>query len=379
MAARRTSRSGNITSGTNVLSGGVQSISAGGIASGTIVYSGGVQSVAAGGVADGTTIQFGVSEVVGAGATVSGTVIDAGGRLVVSSGSTVLDTHVKLGGTIDLPNLPYVNGETVSVTSQSTASYLLTVHDGGQTQTLQLGNNPPGTLQLSNDGSGGTAITTAGSLTGNISLDAGVTSLSPNSRASIIAAMTQALADWGEYILADRPLQIQINIGTTTYPTELADDVVSFVPVPGGFSADIGTQSQDATLSKAVVGVASGEAFSSPDITITINQADLRSIYLPSNPSGSYDVPAGKVDIVSLFEHEIGHAIGFDGLRKQSGVLEKAESVFDTWTSTLQQFGLARQPRRGKPVWRAASPAHERRFERSKLLHTRRRRLFALQ
>ncbi|MDT7951554.1 MAG: hypothetical protein RQ966_08630 [Acetobacteraceae bacterium] len=167
--------------------------------------------------------------------------------------------------------------------------------------------------------------------------------------------MTQALADWGEYILADRSLQIQINIGTTAYPTELADDVVSFVPLPAGFKVDLGTQQQGATVSRAVAGIASGEAFPSPDITITLNQADLNSIYFPSNPSSSYQVPAGKVDLVSLFEHEIGHAIGFDGLRNQSGVLANAESVFDTWVnvsgSSASLVSPAEQNQyRGQPV-----------------------------
>jgi autotransporter passenger strand-loop-strand repeat protein len=169
------SKTGHATS-TTISSGGTQTLSGSAVASATLVYAGGeqvltanatkaslttlansgVQRVSAG-IASATTIKAGGEQYVTGFGLASATTIDSGGLLVDTLGNAIVsNVTIQLGGTIDFSTLAFVSGATATVNQAD----LLTIHDGGQTVTLQLaGTYTADQFAVSADGAKGTYVT----------------------------------------------------------------------------------------------------------------------------------------------------------------------------------------------------------------------------
>ena len=163
--------SGGTASGSTILNGGTEIVSAGGIASDTNVSSGGALIVSSGGVADPTTIFRGGTETVRAGGTDDGARISSGGKLFIQSGGTAIDITIFSGGSA----INSAHGELDVVVSAADSGVL--VNSGtinvrnGATLTL-------GAATLNNAGSinllGSTSQTSL-SITHNVTLSGGGT------------------------------------------------------------------------------------------------------------------------------------------------------------------------------------------------------------
>jgi autotransporter passenger strand-loop-strand repeat protein len=172
---QQTLSNGHATS-TVISAGGTQTLAKSAVASATLIYAGGeqvltgygaqaslttiaksgVQRVSAG-TAVNTLIQAGGQQVVTSDGTATTTTIDSGGRLVDTLGNALVsNVTIQLGGTLDFPTLAFVAGATATVN----ATDLLTIHDGGQTVTLQLaGTYTADHFAVTADPSGGTYVT----------------------------------------------------------------------------------------------------------------------------------------------------------------------------------------------------------------------------
>ena len=203
-----------VTTGTVILSSGLETISSGGVATGTTVLNGGHEVVSSGGVADATVVSSGGTLGVVRGGTASGTmVLDGGheivssggfeavatltsGTLEVSSGGSVgavlfgdggilqLDALVAFGGTIsgfhfgdqiDLRGLAFTSGkDTLSWTqlaSGANASGTLTVTSGAKIETLTLlGQYAVADFAAGSDGHSGTLITDTSSVSSAVTM-----------------------------------------------------------------------------------------------------------------------------------------------------------------------------------------------------------------
>jgi autotransporter passenger strand-loop-strand repeat protein len=156
--------SGGTTSGT-VLSGGQETVLRAGRASGTVVLSGGYELISSGGIAVATKISGGTLEVA-SGGSASGVVFSSGGTLQLDTGAHLSGaiSGFHSGDAIEVEGLAYISGSsTVSwtqKTSGATASGVLTVKEGTQTQSFTLvGSYTSGNFSVTSDGHGGTLIT----------------------------------------------------------------------------------------------------------------------------------------------------------------------------------------------------------------------------
>jgi hypothetical protein len=126
---------------------------------------------------------------------------------------------------------------------------------------------------------------------------------------SLQAALTQALANWSNYISGVGTLIVQLIIDTTTgYAT-------------GGPTSSVnGGQSGGLTIetSSAVNELKTGNHAASSDITINFNYSALASV-------ASY----GQAYLVATFEHELMHGFGMVGYRAADGTLSGFASPFD--------------------------------------------------
>lgn len=124
----------------------------------------------------------------------------------------------------------------------------------------------------------------------------------------IVDHVGAALADWGRYVAGSAKIDVEVQV-TNSVPEAAASSRAS------GY---VGTQS-----GLSVYG--SGMAFKinqgvdvngdTPDIEILLNPAYLHNdLWFDPEPFSRHDlVPLDKVDAMSLFIHEVGHALAFNG------------------------------------------------------------------
>ncbi len=163
-------------SGTIVDAGGTQYVGSGATVTDATVGSGGTQQIGGtttyaydyapgttisvnlgAGVASGTTVSNGGTEIVSSGGTASGTTVSSGGVMEVFSGGTITGTDLISGGAIDLQYVTYASGASASFNSSTD---VLTVTDGGNTYTLQMGGSYTGeSFQVSSATDGSLLVT----------------------------------------------------------------------------------------------------------------------------------------------------------------------------------------------------------------------------
>lgn len=162
-------------SGTVINAGGTQYVGSGATVAGTVIDAGGTQqiggtttfaydyapgttvSVTLGtGAASGTTVSSGGMEIVSSGGTASATTVSSGGLVEVFSGGGITGTDLLSGGAIDLEYVTYAAGASASFDS---GTDVLTVTDGGNTYTLQMGGSYTEGFQVSSAMDGSLLVT----------------------------------------------------------------------------------------------------------------------------------------------------------------------------------------------------------------------------
>jgi Ca2+-binding RTX toxin-like protein len=143
-----------------------------------------------------------------------------------------------------------------------------------------------------------------------------------------------AASRWSRYLVGDTTLQVQINV------IELQEDVLAWgtsaVAAHTGDAKGVEIYQQGAVLKLTGQGDANG---SDPDILIKIAADELGgTLWLDPAPQANGSVPFGKIDVVSVLEHELGHAFSFNGWSdQQTGRTSGSETPWDYWLSMLNQ------------------------------------------
>jgi hypothetical protein len=147
---------------------------------------------------------------------------------------------------------------------------------------------------------------------------------------AVIAAMQAAAAAWSEYLTGVGPLEIQINVTSSTTTRESGD--------PTTWVADGSTGARTDFLSGAsyelLTGIHANGATS--DVIVNIDRTFLQdSVWFNPNPSIPAPIPLNLIDGISAFTHELGHAFGIDGFRNPTtGALPSNEQT--NWDRLVQ-------------------------------------------
>lgn len=148
--------------------------------------------------------------------------------------------------------------------------------------------------------------------------------------APIVSNVLAAGARWSHFLVGDATIDLQI--GFSGIPTAEGSSVTT------GFVGTIGTLNvfEQGAAAEVRTGI-DPNGPGSPDGVITIGTNylvnDLAFDLHPAVPSGP--IPAGKIDAVSVFLHEIGHVLAFNGFRSgfDGSLPGNFESTFDAYTT----------------------------------------------
>ena len=142
--------------------------------------------------------------------------------------------------------------------------------------------------------------------------------------ASIEAHVAAALSDWIDHIDGQARLEVVVRI---------TDDVVGATGASGA-SAFVGMQGSCRVFEQGMAyelrtGVDPNGA--APDIVLAINPDYLRQeLWFDPDPEArTAAIAEGRTDAMSIFIHEIGHALAFNGWRDSAGILPL--DIASTW------------------------------------------------
>jgi hypothetical protein len=130
-------------------------------------------------------------------------------------------------------------------------------------------------------------------------------------RAAVLANFDAALADWGKFIDSRAHLVIRIEVKKNTGGAGRFSGR-SISNIPHHEERGLRVLEEGATYKlRTGRSVRTGE----PDLAIEIQPMLLRQSYwIDPHPTLRNDpVPKGKVDLVTVFAHELGHAFGING------------------------------------------------------------------
>jgi FG-GAP-like repeat len=171
---------------------------------------------------------------------------------------------------------------------------------------------------------------TAAGLTFNVSFDDPTRKYAPY-YAAIKSNIVAAGLSWNKYIKGKGSLEIAIKFSAT------GDTVASSRSVTPSFVRNNGKLEiyEQGAITELRTGIDPNGA--APDIEFNINPSDLTTtLWFDPNPSArTAPVPANKIDAFSVFLHEFGHAIVFNGGKSDTnGTLPgNYQSTFDEKTS----------------------------------------------
>lgn len=131
-------------------------------------------------------------------------------------------------------------------------------------------------------------------------------------RAGVIANIDAAMDDWGKWIQSKGTIRIFINVTNDTAATE------------GRFGGRATTNRYDGEWNgykvhedAAIYTMRTGKRIKNSDseIIVNVNPTYMRKAYWidPKPLERTTPVPAGKIDLVTVFAHEIGHGFGMNG------------------------------------------------------------------
>ena len=137
---------------------------------------------------------------------------------------------------------------------------------------------------------------------------------------------------WASYINSNASIEVQVNIAQTAGNT--ADGTAAFSDY---LSSSNGLDYwRFGTIAEMLTGQDPNGA--SPDAIINIDPDYIDQwLYFDPNPSPTSVVPANKLNAVETFEHELGHAFGFNGFLDWSTGLptQNDYSTFDVYVTVI--------------------------------------------
>ncbi len=158
-----------------------------------------------------------------------------------------------------------------------------------------------------------------------------------------------ALTDWGSHLQGSADVSVQIEF-SSAYPGAAGGSLMAaFVQNAGGY--DVFEQGLAYELR---TGTDPNDA--SPDAHIIFNPAYLSTLWFDPDPYSRQGlVPLDRIDAMSVFLHEFGHALGFNGWGSATGTLPaNYASTWDMNTSyngtTLAFYGAMAAALYGGPV-----------------------------
>lgn len=165
-----------------------------------------------------------------------------------------------------------------------------------------------------------------------------ITNVIDNSGGTVSAAQSAAVQNlliaagetWEQYLNPAQPITIEMDLTFADLQGSLAEAGASGFVETGAMSGGM-TVTQPQTIAEMQTGVDPNGATVDLSVTVAPNldgqffETDLINRNAP--------IPAGQIDLFGTLVHELGHAIGFGGLRDPSnnGVLTDQTSPFDTF------------------------------------------------
>lgn len=165
-----------------------------------------------------------------------------------------------------------------------------------------------------------------------------ITNVIDNSGGAVSAAQSTAVQNllvaagetWEQYLNPAQPITIEMDLTFADLGGSLAEAGATGFVETGAMTAGM-TVLQPQTISEMQTGVDPNGATIDMSVTVAPNldgqffETDLINRTAP--------IPAGQIDLFGTLVHEVGHAIGFGGLRDQAngGVLTAETSPFDTF------------------------------------------------
>ena len=269
----------------------------------------------------------------------SGTILIEQGQLALARASSATLAFAGSGVTIALGDASQFHGAVAGFEQSDTLllegiSATSATIVNGNTLVLMSGATTVDTVTLAGNYSGATfGVSDAGGTTTVTNLsgapardDLGIATIAVTNTIglsnSLVAAIENdgsfALSEWGQYIVGATGLRVSLDFVTGgDFGGELAEGS------PGGFVPTGQTiDGHPIFIPDSLYALETGNYATglSSDLAITIiaSPSNLQNFYINPDPQESTAVPAGKFDLVSVLEHEIGHGLGFTGLITRS-------------------------------------------------------------
>lgn len=146
---------------------------------------------------------------------------------------------------------------------------------------------------------------------------------------AIASNLKAAAQDWGQYFTGNASLEVDVAfVGAADFRTHGASQTSQPVTLPDGrvvFEQAVATELRNGTDPNG----------SAPDIRLEIGSNYLTQVlwFDPDPIERSAPVPGNQVDATSVFLHELGHALGFNGwMNPYDGTCAEGQtSTFDRW------------------------------------------------
>ncbi|GJE61183.1 calcium-binding protein [Methylobacterium trifolii] len=151
-------------------------------------------------------------------------------------------------------------------------------------------------------------------------------------RASLIANILYASGLWAQYLNSSANIEILLRIDSTAVGRAQGGSAsTGVVGTYNGMTLYQDSAGFELATGRDVTGTG-------PDLVITVDPAYLRNeLWLDPSPGSAPAIPTNRTDAVSVFTHELGHALGFNGFRNgTTGALPgNYLNTFDTNVAAL--------------------------------------------
>lgn len=165
----------------------------------------------------------------------------------------------------------------------------------------------------------------------NVSFDGTAAALTSTERSNVTAHLQQVGQRWARLIAIDGARSIEVEVGVAAIATANGSSVVS-VPI-----GTIGARTiyEQGLAHELVTGIDPNG--SAPDVHVNIGLAYLRNeLWFDPNPMlRTAPIPANRIDAFSVFLHELGHALVYNGWSDSTSGQSPPTyaSTFDYWTA----------------------------------------------
>ncbi|MBS0557827.1 MAG: hypothetical protein JSR27_10490 [Proteobacteria bacterium] len=165
----------------------------------------------------------------------------------------------------------------------------------------------------------------------NVTFDGSASALTTTERANVTAHLQAAGRRWARLIAIDGARSIEVEVGVAAIATANGTSVTS-TPIGTVGSRTIYEQGLAYELLSGI-----DPNGSAPDVHVNIGLAYLRNdLWFDPDPTQrSATIPANRIDAMSVFLHELGHALVYNGWSDlTTGQLPATyASTFDYWTT----------------------------------------------